>query len=48
MKMERYEDAAIVFYAGVKMDPQSKDLANAFRDAIQKGREQHQRLQQQK
>lgn len=47
MKMERYEDAANVFYAGYKLDPNSKDIADAFRDAIQKGREQYQRKQQQ-
>eukprot|EP01138_Halocafeteria_seosinensis_P009293 gb/GECG01009497.1/.p1 GENE.gb/GECG01009497.1/~~gb/GECG01009497.1/.p1 ORF type:complete len:499 (+),score=90.09 gb/GECG01009497.1/:1-1497(+) len=47
MKMERYEDAANVFYAGYKLDTNSKELADAFRDAIQKGREQYKRNQQQ-
>ncbi|CAI7831175.1 unnamed protein product, partial [Closterium sp. NIES-53] len=39
--MERYEDAANVFFEGVQADPNNMDLTAAFQEAIEAGRKAH-------
>ncbi|GJP47419.1 hypothetical protein CLOM_g6607 [Closterium sp. NIES-68] len=39
--MERYEDAANVFFEGVQVDPNNMDLTAAFQEAIEAGRKAH-------
>lgn len=44
-KMHRWEDAANAFFSGYQAEPSNKLLAQAFQDAVQQGREQHQKSQ---
>lgn len=37
----RFDEAANAFYEGVKLDPESKELVNAFREAVEAGRKFH-------
>ncbi|KAJ7520293.1 hypothetical protein O6H91_20G077100 [Diphasiastrum complanatum] len=37
--LERYEEAADAFYQGVKCDPENRELVNAFREAVEAGRQ---------
>lgn len=39
--LEHFEEAANVFYEGVKLDPDSKELVDAFREAVEAGRKFH-------
>ncbi|XP_019261780.1 PREDICTED: ankyrin-1 [Nicotiana attenuata] len=39
--LQRFEDAANAFYEGVQIDPESMELATAFREAVEAGREFH-------
>ncbi|CAI5467002.1 unnamed protein product [Closterium sp. Yama58-4] len=43
--MERYEDAANVFFEGVQVDPNNMDLTAAFQEAIEAGRKAHKEKQ---
>ncbi|CAI5526990.1 unnamed protein product [Closterium sp. Naga37s-1] len=43
--MERYEDAANVFFEGVQVDPNNMDLTAAFQEAIEAGRKAHKQKQ---
>ncbi|KAM7251942.1 hypothetical protein ACFE04_023825 [Oxalis oulophora] len=46
--LQRFEDAANAFYDGVQLDPDSKELAIAFREAVEAGREFHRASQKNK
>ncbi|XP_027772626.1 heat shock protein sti1 homolog [Solanum pennellii] len=37
--LQRFEEAANAFYEGVQIDPESKELVTAFREAVEAGRE---------
>nr|AFK44487.1 unknown [Medicago truncatula] len=37
----RFDEAANAFYEGVTLDPESKELVNAFREAVEAGRKFH-------
>ncbi|KAJ8759420.1 hypothetical protein K2173_006942 [Erythroxylum novogranatense] len=39
--MQKFEEAANSFYEGVKLDPENKELVNAFREAVEAGRNFH-------
>ncbi|XVF57219.1 hypothetical protein PTKIN_Ptkin06aG0186900 [Pterospermum kingtungense] len=39
--LQKYDDAANAFYEGVKLDPENKELVNAFREAVEAGRKFH-------
>ncbi|KAF6139783.1 hypothetical protein GIB67_042346 [Kingdonia uniflora] len=39
--LQRFEDAANAFYDGVQLDPESKELVDAFREAVEAGRKFH-------
>ncbi|CAI5471323.1 unnamed protein product [Closterium sp. Yama58-4] len=43
--LERYEDAANVFFEGVQVDPNNMDLTAAFQEAIEAGRKAHKEKQ---
>lgn len=36
--LQKYEEAANVFYEGVKLDPNNKELVDAFREAVEAGK----------
>ncbi|PHU09878.1 hypothetical protein BC332_21738 [Capsicum chinense] len=38
---QRFEEAATAFYEGVHLDPESKELVTAFREAVEAGRKFH-------
>lgn len=44
-QLNQWELAANAFYSGYQQDPTNKVLAEAFQDAVRRGRDQHQRLQ---
>ncbi|KAK9137692.1 hypothetical protein Sjap_008286 [Stephania japonica] len=39
--MQRFDEAANAFYEGVKLDPENKELVDAFREAVEVGRKFH-------
>ncbi|XP_059440605.1 uncharacterized protein LOC132173056 [Corylus avellana] len=39
--LQRFEEAANSFYEGVMLDPENKELVNAFREAVEAGRKFH-------
>ncbi|XXG67161.1 hypothetical protein AAC387_Pa06g0569 [Persea americana] len=39
--LQRFDEAASAFYEGVKLDPENKELVNAFREAVEGGRKFH-------
>lgn len=39
--LQRFEEAANAFYEGVQLDPESKELVTAFREAVDAGRKFH-------
>ncbi|XP_022744478.1 ankyrin-1-like isoform X2 [Durio zibethinus] len=39
--LQKYDQAANAFYEGVKLDPENKELVNAFREAVEAGRKFH-------
>ncbi|CAN4108578.1 unnamed protein product [Withania somnifera] len=39
--LQRFEEAANAFYEGVQIDPESKELVTAFREAVEAGRKFH-------
>ncbi|XP_007030542.2 PREDICTED: ankyrin-1 [Theobroma cacao] len=39
--LQKYDEAANAFYEGVKLDPENKELVNAFREAVKSGRKFH-------
>ncbi|XP_074579682.1 uncharacterized protein LOC141836158 [Curcuma longa] len=39
--LQRFDEAASVFYEGVKLDPENKELVEAFREAVEAGRRFH-------
>lgn len=39
--LQRYDEAANAFYEGVKLDPENKELVDAFREAVEAGRKFH-------
>ncbi|XP_010278142.1 PREDICTED: uncharacterized protein LOC104612428 [Nelumbo nucifera] len=39
--LQRFDEAANAFYEGVKLDPENKELVNAFREAVEAGRKYH-------
>ncbi|KAK9140322.1 hypothetical protein Scep_010003 [Stephania cephalantha] len=39
--MQRFDEAANAFYEGVKLDPENKELVDAFRKAVEAGRKFH-------
>ncbi|XP_072971321.1 uncharacterized protein [Typha angustifolia] len=39
--LQRFDEAANAFYEGVKLDPENKELVNAFREAVEAGRKFH-------
>ncbi|XP_021283418.1 ankyrin-1 [Herrania umbratica] len=39
--LQKYDEAANAFYEGVKLDPENKELVNAFREAVESGRKFH-------
>ncbi|RWR89402.1 ankyrin-1 isoform X1 [Cinnamomum micranthum f. kanehirae] len=39
--LQRFDEAANAFYEGVKLDPENKELINAFREAVEVGRKFH-------
>ncbi|XWS57699.1 hypothetical protein CRYUN_Cryun09bG0195800 [Craigia yunnanensis] len=39
--LQKYDEAANAFYEGVKLDPENKELVNAFREAVEAGRKFH-------
>ncbi|KNA13488.1 hypothetical protein SOVF_116460 [Spinacia oleracea] len=41
--LERFEEAANAFYEGVQLDPESRELVTAFREAVDAGRKFHER-----
>ncbi|KAL6006869.1 hypothetical protein ACLOJK_032365 [Asimina triloba] len=45
--LQRFDEAANAFYEGVKLDPENKELVNAFREAVDAGRKFHGTDQQQ-
>ncbi|KAM0936643.1 putative tetratricopeptide-like helical domain superfamily, ankyrin repeat-containing [Dioscorea sansibarensis] len=40
-QLERFDEAANAFYEGVRLDPENKELVNAFREAVEAGRKFH-------
>ncbi|PSS35792.1 Ankyrin-1 like [Actinidia chinensis var. chinensis] len=44
--VQKFEEAASSFYEGVKLDPENKELVNAFREAVEAGKKFHGRNQQ--
>ncbi|CAI9102678.1 OLC1v1000980C1 [Oldenlandia corymbosa var. corymbosa] len=43
--LQKFEEAATAFYEGVQLDPESKELVAAFREAVEAGREAHNKAQ---
>lgn len=39
--LQKFDEAANSFYEGVKLDPENKELVNAFREAVEAGRKFH-------
>ncbi|CAM0958795.1 unnamed protein product [Alopecurus aequalis] len=39
--LQRFEEAANSFYEGVQLEPENKELVNAFREAVEEGRRFH-------
>ncbi|XP_077247380.1 ankyrin repeat family protein isoform X2 [Tasmannia lanceolata] len=39
--LQKFEEAANAFYEGVQLDPENKELVNAFREAVEAGRKFH-------
>ncbi|XP_039045466.1 ankyrin-1-like [Hibiscus syriacus] len=39
--LQKYDEAANAFYEGVQLDPENKELINAFREAVEAGRKFH-------
>ncbi|XP_008802839.1 ankyrin-1 [Phoenix dactylifera] len=39
--LQRFDEAANAFYEGVKLDPENKELINAFREAVEAGKKFH-------
>ncbi|XP_068650270.1 uncharacterized protein [Aristolochia californica] len=39
--LQRFDEAANAFYEGVKLDPENKELVDAFREAVEAGRKFH-------
>lgn len=39
--LQKFDEAANAFYEGVKLDPENKELVNAFREAVEAGRKFH-------
>ncbi|KAL4200028.1 hypothetical protein AMTRI_Chr03g54340 [Amborella trichopoda] len=39
--LQRFDEAASAFYEGVRLDPENKELVNAFREAVEAGRKFH-------
>ncbi|XP_024188925.1 ankyrin-1 isoform X2 [Rosa chinensis] len=39
--MQKFDEAANCFYEGVQLDPESKELVDAFREAVEAGRQFH-------
>ncbi|GLT80881.1 hypothetical protein SLA2020_522920 [Shorea laevis] len=39
--LQKFDEAANAFYEGVKLDPENKELVNAFREAVDAGRKFH-------
>ncbi|XP_050275159.1 uncharacterized protein LOC126717456 [Quercus robur] len=39
--LQRFDEAANSFYEGVQLDPENKELVNAFREAVEAGRKFH-------
>nr|KJB82519.1 hypothetical protein B456_013G200300 [Gossypium raimondii] len=39
--LQKYDEAANAFYEGVQLDPENKELVNAFREAVEAGRKFH-------
>ncbi|XP_020700699.1 ankyrin-1 [Dendrobium catenatum] len=39
--LQRFDEAANAFYEGVKLDPENKELVEAFREAVEAGRKFH-------
>ncbi|KAH7864121.1 hypothetical protein Vadar_026028 [Vaccinium darrowii] len=39
--LQKFDEAANCFYEGVMLDPESKELVNAFRDAVEAGKKFH-------
>ncbi|KAK7285138.1 hypothetical protein RJT34_19898 [Clitoria ternatea] len=39
--LQKFEEAANAFYEGVTLDPENKELVNAFREAVEAGRKFH-------
>ncbi|XVF76776.1 hypothetical protein PTKIN_Ptkin13bG0294100 [Pterospermum kingtungense] len=39
--LQKYDEAADAFYKGVKLDPENKELENAYREAVEAGRKFH-------
>ncbi|GKA93430.1 hypothetical protein Tco_0815416, partial [Tanacetum coccineum] len=38
---QKFDEAANAFYEGVKREPEDMELANAFREAVESGRQFH-------
>ncbi|XP_061340439.1 uncharacterized protein LOC133286941 [Gastrolobium bilobum] len=43
--LQKFDEAANAFYEGVKLDPENKELVNAFREAVEAGRQFHGRAE---
>ncbi|KAF7817823.1 Ankyrin-1 isoform A [Senna tora] len=39
--LQKFDEAANAFYEGVRLDPENKELVNAFREAVEAGRKFH-------
>ncbi|KAK7337915.1 hypothetical protein VNO77_18506 [Canavalia gladiata] len=39
--LQKFDEAANAFYEGVKLDPENRELVNAFREAVEAGRKFH-------
>ena len=42
MRLKRYEDAGVAFFDALKLDPNNQTLKDAVKNAVDKGREEHQ------
>lgn len=40
-QLQRFDEAANAFYEGIKIDPENKELVNAFREAVEAGKKFH-------
>jgi hypothetical protein len=43
MRLKRFEDAGVAFFDALKLDPGNQTLKDATKNAVDRGREEHQK-----